>query len=361
MFNYPYLTDSDFLKEFDRLKVKEQSVKITLLDFHEKQLKEIVGKVISGSITVDGSSSLRRTCNLTMVADPIENDLTNINQDISINKRINLEIGIKNDTDKYTEFPDIWFPQGKYIIFSASISKQASGQTTISLQLKDKMCLLSGECGGVIPAAVDFQKAEELDADGNIFYSYPTIYQIIQELVHHWGGEPLHKIIINDIDTKVKQVMKWTGKDSLYLNLNPGEYNNYDTSENGEVALEFKPQEDVGFIYTDFIYPYELTCNAGESVTSVLDKIKDTLGNYEYFYDIDGNFIFQEKRNYLNTSFSTSLLDRETEVSLNDLSPSAYFGDYVGGKTVYAFGDGELISVYTTTPRYDLIKNDFVI
>ena len=29
------------------------------------------------------------------------------------------------------------------------------------------------------------------------------------------------------------------------------------------------------------------------SVDTILSKIKNTLGNYEYFYDIDGNFVFQ--------------------------------------------------------------------
>ena len=51
--------------------------------------------------------------------------------------------------------------------------------------------------------------------------------------------------------------------------------------------------DDVGYIYTDFTYPGELIGNAGETVVSVLDKIKSVLGNYEYFYDIDGNFRFQ--------------------------------------------------------------------
>jgi hypothetical protein len=36
-----------------------------------------------------------------------------------------------------------------------------------------------------------------------------------------------------------------------------------------------------------------LIANAGETVVSILEKIKNILGNYEYFYDIDGNFVFQ--------------------------------------------------------------------
>ena len=43
-----------------------------------------------------------------------------------------------------------------------------------------------------------------------------TIYQIIQDVVNHFGKEPLNKIIIKDIDTRVKQVMRWTGSNALY-------------------------------------------------------------------------------------------------------------------------------------------------
>nr|DAO08513.1 MAG TPA: hypothetical protein [Caudoviricetes sp.] len=32
--------------------------------------------------------------------------------------------------------------------------------------------------------------------------------------------------------------------------------------------------------------------DAGDTVTALLDKIVDVLGNFEYFYDINGRFIF---------------------------------------------------------------------
>ncbi len=41
-----------------------------------------------------------------------------------------------------------------------------TGGTTISLQLKDKMCLLNGECGGVIPASTRFDEYETIDENG---------------------------------------------------------------------------------------------------------------------------------------------------------------------------------------------------
>jgi len=62
----------------------------------------------------------------------------------------------------------------------------------------------------------------------------PTIYQIIQELVNHFGGEQLSKIIISDIDNKIKKVMKWTGSVPLYLYQEPAAdgtiYNSFSTN-----------------------------------------------------------------------------------------------------------------------------------
>ena len=48
----------------------------------------------------------------------------------------------------------------------------------------------------------------------------------------------------------------------------------------------------VGYRFTDLTYPGELIASVGESLTSILDKIKNVLGSFEYFYDLDGKFIF---------------------------------------------------------------------
>jgi hypothetical protein len=50
--------------------------------------------------------------------------------------------------------------------------------------------------------------------------------------------------------------------------------------------------ETAGYRTTELTYPGELISSIGEALTSILDKIKNMLGNFEYFYDIDGRFIF---------------------------------------------------------------------
>lgn len=187
MYNFPYLKDTQFLKEIDKVKNKQQFVKITVLDWQERPLQNITGKVIDGNINLDGSSAMRRTANITLFADNTNNNLTNIDNLISINKKIEVLIGFSNDFNKYKDFPILWFPQGIFLIVSPSISRSLDG-VKISLTLHDKMALLNGECGGIIPAAVNFHEVESTDDYGNITVSKPTIVQIIQELVNHFGG-----------------------------------------------------------------------------------------------------------------------------------------------------------------------------
>ena len=349
---YSYLYDSDFLKQIDLQKNKEQLAKITVLDWAENPIQDITGIVTGGSLNIDGSSVVRRTCNLNIYIKDTENNITNINHFLSLNKKVKVEIGFKNTTKKYLDYEIIWFPIGTYVIITPSISHSTSG-TSVSLQLKDKMCLLNGDVGGVLPASVTFSEMEYVNEEGLITVVKPSLYQIIQEAVNHWGGEQLGKIIISDLDTKIKKVMKWTGDSNIYLYKDNNIWKVSTSNPGIEGTITIEPYDDIGYIYTDFCYTGDLVGNAGDSVTSILDQIKNTLGNYEYFYDLDGNFIFQEIKNYLNTSQST--------IEIQNLNQDDYIIDQSKGKTVYTFDDSTLITSYSNNPQFNMIKNDFIV
>ena len=364
--NKPYLRDKQFLKSIDESSFKEEFIKIIILNWQEQPIEEIQGRVSSGTLNINGNSSLRRTCNLTMLIDEEEANITSVKNLLSINKKIKLEIGLKNLTTQYTDYDIIWFPLGLYIISNVSITNTNSQITTASLQLKDKMCLLNGECGGLLPASVTFSSYDILDANGAYQIEQPTIYTIIKYVVNYFGGEQLPKILISDVDERVRKVMKWMGSNPLYItqytNDSGVQYSATTNKEEVDDALaagtidsyeEYESGQDVGYIYTDFVYPGELIGDAGNSVCDILDKIKSALGNYEYFYDLDGNFIFQEIKNYLNTSKSTS--------DLNNMNQNDYLIDITSGKSVYTFGDSFLISSYSNAPQYSMIKNDYIV
>ena len=353
---YEYLKDSEFLKKIDKQKIKEQYAKITVLDWLENPIQEIEGIVTGGNINLDGKSAQRRTMNLSVYVDDIGyTGVTSIDNLISLNKKVKVAIGIKNITKQYQQYEILWFPQGVFVMTQPSISHSTSG-TTISLTLRDKMCLLDGTCGGTIPASTQFDEYETLDENGQWIIEKPVIVQIIRECVNHFGGEQLGKIIISDLDTRIKKVMKWTGSSPLYLLQRDTDdcifTTNYTTVQ-GQNYKAFSYGEDVGFIYTDFIYTEELIGDAGSTVVTILDKIKNALGNYEYFYDIDGNFVFQEIKNYLNTSHAT--------VELEKLNKDNYLIDMAKGKTVYEFDNSNLVTSYSNNPQYQMIKNDFIV
>lgn len=353
--NYEYMQDSDFLFKIDCLQIKTQYIKITLLDWKERPIQEIQGMTTGGSLNLDGKSAMRRTCNLSMFV-PNENisNVTNINSLFSLNKKVYIEIGFKNTTNQYSQYPIIWMPLGTFIIINPSLSHSAGG-ISLSLQLKDKMCLLNGECGGVIPASTQFDEYDTIDETGNYVVERPVILQIIKEAVNHFGGEQLGKIIISDVDTRIKQTMKWIGSTPLYFINQEGEYQfTTDYSKvQGKAYKTYEYGHDVGYIFTDFTYPGELIENAGSNVVAVLDKIKNTLGNYEYYYDVYGNFIWQEIKNYLNTTHAT--------VELDKLENSSYIVDMSKGKRVFDFKDSKLITSYSNNPAFNKIKNDFVV
>lgn len=361
--NFPYLNDSSFLERFDKIRLKEQFVKLIVLDFYQNPIQQIQGKVISGNFNLDGSSSMRRTGNINLIADDLENNLTDTKHLLSINKKIEVLIGFTNTTGEYQQYDMIWFPQGVYLIIAANISNSLSG-ISIALTLHDKMALLNGECGGTLPASIILSEIEDIDEEGESVISKPTLYRIIQQLVNHFGGEQLGKIIISDIDNEAREVMKWTGSTPLYYYTSIEEghpYYSFSTNYNEFIGRGISPDDikqfnygdDVGYILTDFSYPGDLISKAGDTICSILDQIKNVLGNYEYFYDINGNFIFQEIKNYLNKSYANQIL--------TDINKDNYSVDYTSGKSVYTFDDSDLIISISNSPQYQQIKNDFII
>ena len=403
-----FLKDQLFLDQLDSLKLKTQFVRITILSWNEEPLKEIQGRVTSGSLNINGSSSLRRTANLTVFAEERENDLTQIDLDLSINRKIKLEVGIINTVPNYVykvrnsqtqaitesvinfqeKYGDIiWFPLGIYVIFDPNISHGTNG-VTISVSLKDKMCLLNGDAGGKIPASTEFHLREQEDENGVVTIDHPVLRQIIQECVQHFGNEDPAKIIIADVDDRIKQVMRWMGDDPLYYAERPA--TEQDTTGQGAYFLDYNEAvnwagdnenavkiieygDEAGFILTDFIYPGELIGDAGETVTGILDKIISVLGNFEYFYDVYGNFRFQEIKNFLNITYTTQMFKNRkqyTDVEGNYISNMTsarneseidYGMDLVGGKAAYTFKGSNLITSFANAPKYSNVKNDFVV
>ncbi len=346
---YEYMNDIEFLQQLDKLNLRTHYAKLVLLSFDEKPIKEIQGIITTGSMSVNGSSAVRRTISLSMFASVANAKIDEVDNEISINKKIKIFIGLSNPLREYQKYGKVvWFPLGLYIISSAVVNRSTSGWN-ISISGKDKMCLLDGTAGGVLPASVTFHERLVDLKNGDTEIQYPTIFQIIYEAVNHWGGEAVENIIITDVDEKIKMLVKYMGDTPVCFS------NNYESMIFTSTPTDDFPHmytygEDAGYQETDFTYPGELILNAGDTVVTLLDKIRDLLGNYEYFYDVQGRFIFQQIKNYLNTGSPL------TELQLEDYTKS-----YNNAKFLYSLTDLDTTTAITKNPKYDNLKNDFYV
>lgn len=376
------LLDKNFLKQLDQYKHREVYAKIILLDFFEMPVEEIQGVITQGSINIDGTSALRRICSLSMVT-PIGKITSPY---WGFKNKIKLEIGLKNFIN--SNYPEIiWFKQGLYVITGLNESTQTNNHT-INITGQDKMCLLNGTIGGNLPSSIDFGQIEEIDKNGNIIINKLTIQEIIKNAVHVYGEELLSNIIINDLDTYGLELLEYRGDEEhpLYMlraldgTINQVSFNNfikeedydgqfqYDTLINGEFGLN-EPTiielegtrysvvkiiygQTVGYRKSDLVYAGDLIASANETLSSILDKIRNMLGDFEYFYDVDGKFIFQKKQTYQNTSWNNIKVDGSNIY----LEPSVYTEQYE-----YEFENNVTISSFNSNPTLNNVKNDYSI
>lgn len=414
MNNTPLL-DFDFLYELDHNRNRTTFARITSLNTNNYPIERIEGVVTAGSITLDGSSAVRRVCNLTLTTGNL-----NINNVYwSLTTRIKIEIGIENNlkTSKvngkiidYTKiYPNIiWFPQGTYILTDFKTQAQVNNYT-ITLSGKDKMCLLNGDVGGVFNAETQLDTERVEQEDGTWVDEKRSIAYIIRELIHHYAQESFHNIVIKDIDTLSLKVLHNNATDLYYVeNIATGEvtdifcadhigwttphktYYYYDfptlsvdfhnlledfifyspVDEDNESLVRVAPTyiidgdytkywvkkiekgEDLGYQLTETYYPEELIAGVGDTVVSVLDKIVKMFGAFEYFYNLDGQFVFQAKQTYVNTAWN-NIITIENE---------SFVAPYkVSSQVKYAFEGSKMVSAYQNSPALGNIKNDYTV
>jgi hypothetical protein len=85
------LLDTEFLKKFYSHHHREIFARVTALTFDERPTECIEGRVTGGSVNVDGTSSMRRSCSLSMVA----HDVNISDYYWGLNTKFKLEIGLK--------------------------------------------------------------------------------------------------------------------------------------------------------------------------------------------------------------------------------------------------------------------------
>ena len=391
------LYDKDFLLKLDKNRNKTIYARITALTFSELPTETIEGRVTQGSINIDGTSAVRRSCSLTIVAQ----DFNYSDYYWGLNTKFKLEIGVENTIDFH--YPDIiWFKQGIFLITTFNTSR-TTNNFTINLQGKDKMSLLNGEIGGNLESSVDFGTIEEENQDGIWTIRKVPIQEIIKNAVHHYAGEPYYNIIINDLDTYGLELLEYRYDTDMYLYRKPDTwiYTNvmiandqkqlhykkdlsddpksvkelkneyldlltdtftgvidpkpvYDNEGNEWIFTKIEYGQTAGYRMTDLVYPGDLIGNIGESITSILDKIKAMLVEFEYFYNLEGQFVFQKKQSFVSTMWTPSKKDNDGNEYIEE-------GLALASAHSYMFSGNELISAFNNNPNLLNMRNDYSI
>lgn len=404
------LLDKNFLKNLFYDREKETYIKIISYDYNKEVQETIEGIATGGSINIDGASAVRRSCSLTLAINDGEAPTAPIIHDFywSLSTQFQLFIGLKN-TLPYSQYPEIiWFPMGWYLISAFSKTQNQKG-ITINIQGKDKMCQLNGELGGLITSlSADF--GTYTDKDGTI--KKVLLKDIILNLLKTYAKEPLYNIIIKDLDEIGLELLEYRGETPLFifidiadgnsftnsefhtlnssqvcyykqnektiattladpnivfrklnqnLNINNIEFTKLALKEDGDYkynVIKIEYGETAGYRYMEegLVYAGDLILNLGDNITTVLDKIISMLGNYEYFYNLDGQFVFQKKQNLVSIpSPQLKQLTNETETSI-------YYTPVSNSDlTVFNFDTDELISSKSKNYNTVNIKNDYAI
>lgn len=391
--------DREFLLKLDKTKNKIIYARITALTFDEQPIETIEGRITQGSINVDGKSAVRRTCSLTMIAENFDYQ----NYYWGVNTKFKLEVGVSNFID--SKYPDIiWFKQGIYVFTSFNTSENTNN-FTISLQGKDKMCLLNGEVGGALESSIDFGTIEEETEDGTWKIIKIPIDEIIRNAVHTYAGEPYHNIIISGLDDYGLELLEYRYDVPMYLYrrkespifdnmlLNGNKQCQVDRGDgvisepctldsllstdldmlvdtltgsstpsiiyfDGDIntpyhVAKIEYGQTAGYRLTDLVYPGNLIANVGDSLVTILDRVKTMLSEFEYFYDIDGQFVFQKKQSFINTLWTPIQETDNNEIYVESLATAS--------SVAYIFNEGELITAFNNNPNLMNMRNDFSI
>ena len=238
------ITDKDIQALKQTKKVMYCKVEVLRQDF--KVLEVFNGKILSGNYSINADSDIRRTCNLTI---SLQNNNFDFDEDILYNHYLRIYIG-------YTHLPTkeiLYYNIGVYMFDKESYSYDVS-TNELSFSLSDLTALMDAEHRGALYGAETSVIAAVNPETGQ---RYPHEDIILKNIVMN---------LLKDYGIKTYRV------DDI------GIRNRQDTDE-------YKWNE----------LPYDLEFNIGSGFIDIMKQIRDLYSNYEFFFDVDGSFIFQEK------------------------------------------------------------------
>lgn len=181
----PTQTDYDLIQ----MKVRNTKIKVEVLNFNFQTVNSLEGRVTSGSISVDATSDIRRTCSITLVVDRVDT-MISPGGELWIDKFIRVYQGVDNPKNNGDT---VWWNMGIFLINNPN-GVYNSTTRTITFEGLDLMSKLSGRRNGQLPAVTTVIPAESKVAD------------VVKQTITQLGG--FNKYIIEDVGYTVPYDIK---------------------------------------------------------------------------------------------------------------------------------------------------------
>lgn len=139
----PTQTDYDLVQ----LKTRNTRIKVDILNFNFQTINSLEGKVIDGSISIDATSDIRRTCSLSLAVERTDN-MISPGGELWLDKFIKVYMGIDNPRDGNNT---VWWNMGIFLINNPNTVYNVNTRT-VSFEGLDLMAKLTGRRNGQLPA-----------------------------------------------------------------------------------------------------------------------------------------------------------------------------------------------------------------
>lgn len=190
----PTQTDYDLVQ----MNTRNAKIKVELLNFNFQTISSLEGKTTSGSIEVDANSDIRRTCDLSLVAKDIDENMISEGGELWLDKYIKIYQGIDNPRDNNKT---VWWNMGIFLINNPNTVYSAADHT-ISFEGLDLMAKLTGRRNGQLPAVATLVPAGSKIAD------------VVKKTITQLGG--FYNYIIEDEGLEVPYDIKMDMGATIY-------------------------------------------------------------------------------------------------------------------------------------------------
>ena len=187
-------TNEDY--QLIQMRTRNSKIKVELLNFNFQTINYLEGNAISGSITVDANSDIRRSCSIDLVVNRQSLSVAE-DSEIWLERYVKIYQGIDNPRTKQT----VWWNMGIFLINNPNRTYNIS-TNTLSFEGLDLMSKLTGARNGQLPAMATLVPAGSNVAD------------VVRDTITQLGG--FSKYIIQDVGYTVPYDIKMDTGATIY-------------------------------------------------------------------------------------------------------------------------------------------------